>query len=439
MPDSGAAPPPPPDAAAAPAGDGAAPPPDAALAPDRSAPSPDATGDRNPPAPAAVCGTGANRLGPPTALELMQVSQRIKASPYMPAGTNQGNNFAYGNAAQLAGQMSSMYALTGDTFFLDEEIKFSDYMLANRNDTATGRVIWTGKREPCWPNKAETAGDAAYCGSENGLVVGHIVGTARTIFRNPALWSKPVGIPDPHGYGPTYLERARTYLREGNRTLEELLVPYYVQPAKGNRLYIPTHPGFAALTGGNYAKDQGHALPWNQQDMVVGALTAVADCLLALNEDPATVARNETLIKAALDWFVSDLQSADGSYQANGVPVYKWGYGPGDFKHIENLAHASADINMLYNGYRRGRSGVERTTLVPIANTFLEVIAKPDGTYASEVDGSGTRASVSGSWMNYEELRAGIVARLSPSLTIDANTPVGTAISILSQRKKLCP
>jgi hypothetical protein len=369
----------------------------------------------------------------------MQVSQQIKASPYTPAGTNQGNNFAYGNAAQLAGQMRSMFALTGDTFFLDQLIKFSDYMLANRNDGATGRVIWTGKREPCWPNKAATAGDAAYCGAENGLVVGHIVGTAKIIFDNPSLWSRAVGIPDPLGYGPTYLERARTYLREGNRTLEEFLVPYYVQPSKGNHLHIPIHPGFAALTGGNYAKDQGHALPWNQQDMVVGALASVNDSLLVLKEDPATVARNEPIIKAALDWFLSDLRGASGTYQVNGVPVYKWGYAPGDFAHIENLAHASADINMLYNGYRRGRYGLERAALIPMANTFLEVIAKADGTYAGEVDGSGTRASVSGSWMNYEEFRSGIVARLSPNLTLSATTPVAEAISILSLRKKLCP
>ena len=119
-------------------------------------------------APALVCGTGASRLGPPTAAELAVVSLTIKASPPAPAGTNQGNNFAYGNAAVLAGQMRAMYALTADAYFLNQAIRFSDHMLAARNDPQAGRVIWTGKREPCWPNKAEGGGDAGYCGAENG-------------------------------------------------------------------------------------------------------------------------------------------------------------------------------------------------------------------------------------------------------------------------------
>ena len=248
-----------------------------------------------------------------------------------------------------------------------------------------------------------------------------------------------MGIPDPHGFGSTYLERARTFLREGRRTLDEFLVPHYVQPSKGNHLHIPIHPGFAALTPGNYAKDQGHALPWNQQDMVVNALASVTDSLLVLKEDPATVARYDEIAKAALDWFTSELQRPEASYQVNGVPVYKWGYAPGNFRNIENLAHASADINMLYHGYKRGRFGIQRVTLVPMANTFLDVIAKPDGTYASEVDGSGTRASVSASWMNYEEFRTGIVARLAPRLTVEESTAVADAITILSTRKRLCP
>jgi len=412
--------------------------PDAGLA-DTSVPGPDAGSGKTPDvAPAAVCGSGANRLGPPTAAELKAIDDRIKAAPYTPAGTNQGNNFAYGTAAKLAGQMRAMFALTGDVFYLDQMVKFADHMLAARNDPQTGRMIWTGRREPCWPNKAETAGDAAYCGAENGLVVGQIVGTAKVIFQNPALWKRTVGIPDPNHYGATYLDRARTYLREGRRTVDEFLVPNYVQPSDGNRIHIPTNPGFAALPG-NYAKDQGHALPWNQQDMVVNALTVVSDSLLALGEEPDVVSRNDQIAKAALDWFVSELQRPEASYQVNGVPVYKWGYAPGNFKNIENLAHASADINMLYNGYRRGRAGIQRSVLVPMANTFLDVIAKPDGTYASEVDGSGTRASVSGSWMNYEEFRAGIVARLSPKLTVETSTSVEEAISILSLRKRLCP
>src|SRR5207248_10116953 len=99
-------------------------------------------------------------------------------------------------------------------------------------------------------------------------------------------------------------------------------------------------------------------------------------------------------------------------YEVNGVTVYKWGYNPGDLFHVEDLAHASGDINALYKQYKRNRYGITRDIMVPIANTFFELVAKPDGTYAAHVDGKGTRAVLSNSWTNYEEFRSGNVARL---------------------------
>jgi hypothetical protein len=158
---------------------------------------------------------------------------------------------------------------------------------------------------------------------------------------------------------------------------------------------------------------------------------------MGLREEPERVAANDRITRAAIDWFTGELVASQ--YLIGSVPVYKWGYSPGDPKHVENLAHASADINMLYKAYQRGRFGVPLMTMVPMANTFLEVIAKPDGTYAGNVDGTGTRASVSDSWMNYEEFRAGIVQRLHPTLvTVDDTIDVGSAISVLSLRQRLC-
>jgi hypothetical protein len=137
-----------------------------------------------------------------------------------------------------------------------------------------------------------------------------------------------------------------------------------------------------------------------------------------------------------MTWFMDVLNA--NKYELNGVTVYKWGYNPGDLQHLEDLAHASADINSLYNAYKRGRYGVTREVLVPMANTFFELVAKPDGTYADHVDGKGSRATVSNSWTNYEEFRAGIVARLQPNLTTDAMTPVEEAITRLGLRRKFC-
>jgi hypothetical protein len=390
-----------------------------------------------PTTPAAVCGTGAARLGPPTAAELMQVSAQVKAAPYVPAGTNHGNNFAYGTGGKGLGTMRSMWSLTGDVWFLDYSIKIADYILSIRNDSPTGRVLWTGNREPCWPNNDATAPDAGVCGAESGAVANQILYVAKLIVANKALWDKPVGIGDPQGYGATYMQRARTYLRESEKTMDFFLA-HFIDRAKGNRIVTPTEPAYAAL-GPNYAKAQGRNMAWNQQEMVTGPLASIGDILLTLGEDPMRVAANDVIVKASMDAFVAELEA--NKSMVNGVTVYKWGYNPGDLFHVEDTAHSSGDINALYNAYKRGRYGVARDVMVGIANTFLEVIAKPDGTYADHVDGikGGTRPAISNSWMSYEEFRPGIVARLAPKLTIDASTPTADAITILSQRKRLCP
>jgi hypothetical protein len=386
------------------------------------------------PPSAGHCPAGLER---PTAAEIKSVSERLKSDPYVPQGTNQGNNLAYGNTAKMAVQLRTTFALTGDVYFLDRMIVFADHMLSVRNDRSPApRTIWTGAVEPCWPNKAPTDPDAAYCGTENGLVLDYIAAVAGAIFANRMLWNQNVGVPDPYHFGTTYLARARTYLTEVEHTLDTFLVPRYLQPAKEGRLYMPTDAGYAAL-GPSYVRNQGNAVPWNQQDMITGALSTVADALMSLGEEPARVMKNDQITRAAIDWFVSEL--AANQYTAKGVPVYKWGYTPGDVRHIENLAHASADINMLYKAYKHGRFGVTTMTMVPMANTFLDVIAQPGGTYAANVDGTGTRAEVSDAWLNYEEFRPGIVAALHPNLTtVDTSTNIATAIAMLGLRQKLC-
>ena len=436
--------PPPPDAAVrkdtAPA---PTPAPDAGVKPD-----PETPADAAPPVPGPDAGTpadarppgagctsaGGKKLGPPTAAELKLVDDQYKAAPYVPAGTNMGNNFAYGTAGKRLGEMRTMFSLTADVWYLDQAIKFADHMLAMRNDPMTGRVLWTGKREPCWPNNAETAPDAGVCGMETGAVANQILQTAKIIFSNKPLWAKPVGGGDPHAYGATYEKRARTYLAEASKSID-WMVATFVDRTRNNEMHTPKDPAYGAL-GPNYLKALGRSIPWNQQDMLSGPLATIGDILIGLNEDAARVAANDVIVKASLDWFISVLEA--NKYMSNGVTVYLWGYNPGDLVHVEDLAHASADINALYNGYKRGRYGIAREILVPIANTFFEKVIKPDGTYATHITGKGTRAAISASWTNYEEFRAGIVARLVPDLTVDAMTPLPDAVTRLNLRRKFC-
>src|SRR5687768_18455897 len=89
--------------------------------------------------------------GPVTDSELQATAAWFKANPYTPTGNNQGNNFAYGNGAKQAGAMATLYDMTGDVWFLDQMIRFSDHILSVRNDNSQRRTIWTGRVEICWP------------------------------------------------------------------------------------------------------------------------------------------------------------------------------------------------------------------------------------------------------------------------------------------------
>jgi hypothetical protein len=374
--------------------------------------------------------------GAVTDSELQATAAWFKANPYTPTGNNQGNNFAYGGGAQQAGRMANLYEMTGDVWFLDQMIRFSDHILSVRNDNSQRRQIWTGRVEICWPNKTLDAGDAAYCGTENGYVLGHMLASSKAIAQHPELWNQAVGIGDPRGYGATYIQRARKFLTEANRTYDEFLIRYFVNPTT-NRLHLPTHAGWAAMPG-NYAKDQGNGVPWNQQDMVTAGLRNGADTLMALGEDSARVTRYDTITRASITWFTSELEQF--KYTKNGVTVYLWGYPPGGAqRYPEDLSHASADINHLYGCYKLGRFGVSRTYLEGIGNTFMEVIRLADGTFAGKVNGGGTpRASVSASWSKYNQFRSGIYPVQFQQDELDAaKTNAESALGILGIRREL--
>ena len=107
--------------------------------------------------------------------------------------------------------MQTFYAFTHDRRDLDMAIVWSDAFLHARNDPTNGRIIWTGKRDLCWPNKATNDGVLALHSSvENGDVIEHIVNTAQIDSGRPGcLESEP-----PRRTGLVlarhYLERAKT-------------------------------------------------------------------------------------------------------------------------------------------------------------------------------------------------------------------------------------
>ena len=214
--------------------------------------------------------------------------------------------------------MQTFYAFTHDRRDLDMAIVWSDAFLHARNDPTDGRVVWTGKRELCWPNKAtDDTKQVLYSGTENGDVIEHIVNTARLILENPAVWNETAPL-DTFGFGATYLERAKTYVRECQRSAETTIVPWYVHQTKdGYRLIHPDSKIYY-----KYCESSG-PVPWNQQQSIVGGLLRLAQCHRLLNDGNTNIAYYEKITADVAAWFF-----------ANAVPVsaknhvcYLWSYG----------------------------------------------------------------------------------------------------------------
>src|SRR3954469_10998797 len=91
--------------------------------------------------------------GPVTTNELAAFGRMALAEP-LPTHNNH-NNLVYGRSHQADDLLVAMYELTGDRVYLNRLIEFSDAILACRNDTNTGDLYWTGKREPTWPSAEE--------------------------------------------------------------------------------------------------------------------------------------------------------------------------------------------------------------------------------------------------------------------------------------------
>jgi hypothetical protein len=219
------------------------------------------------------------------------------------------------DGARLHG-MQTFYSLTKDRRVLDLAIVWSDAFLHARNDPVNGRIVWTGKRELCWPNKATDDAQALYSGTENGDVIEHIVNTAKLILENPSLWTETAPT-DIYGFGATYLDRAKTYVRECQRSAETTMVPWYVRST--NEGYRLIHPDSQAYW--NACSSSG-PVPWNQQQMIVGGLLRLAQCHRLLKDGDANIAYYEKITADAADWFF-----------ANAVPVsahnrvcYDWAY-----------------------------------------------------------------------------------------------------------------
>ncbi|HXF09330.1 MAG TPA: hypothetical protein VN625_01005 [Desulfuromonadaceae bacterium] len=341
--------------------------------------------------------------GPVTANELKVFGDLALSQP-LPTHNNH-NNLVYGRSHQAHDLLLAMYELTGDRIYLNRLIEFSDAILACRNDTNTGSLFWTGKREATWPSGTEISGGTNYLTThvESGAILEMLAHCARVIIDHKELWNDTVPVEDKLHLGKTYIERARSYIRECNFTIDTFIVPWSVKTMTNGdlRLYFSESPELARLDG-KAGRGGGKPIPWNQQFMLVRSLVRLADDLRALDEDKDRIALYDKIAQGTVDWFQSTLHQTN----VNGEIAYEWSYTPNDatLHYIENSAHGSSDVEGMYVCYQSGHYGITPETMRRFANTPLLVMYQ-DGKFTSNVRGGGGFHGLSTAWMPLAEFR----------------------------------
>jgi hypothetical protein len=297
-------------------------------------------------------------------------------------GPGQHNGLGDGPAGRDMEAMGLMYEATGDVAILNRMIFFADAFLAMRNDLPGGehRVMWTGNVDKVWPPEAPTGaaqpGEVTYAGGENSDTIAHIEYAALVILRTRALWSMTVPDGDPHGYGRTYLERAKTYATRCAEANDEYAARYFVQPGTNLIRNPPNWPaGFHTMEAINI------------QMMLDGGFQRDAEIHELLGGNEARVARYDAIVKTSTRECLDGMKRA--AYVVAGHTVYKWDYYPWRPGGRETIGHAAYDVLGVWRAYQRPRYGITAAEVTPLADTVSFVISLGNGNFAGLVDGTG--------------------------------------------------
>ena len=324
--------------------------------------------------------------GAVTATEISSF-ESFMAGEVPPATNTYDNTLADGTAGMEVESLGMMYEVTNDPVLLNQMIQYADQFLALRNDTNTGRVMWTGNREPVWLTKP-TGTEAGYAGCENNDIVGHIAYCAKLIFQTPGVWNTTVPDGNTFGYGTTYYDRAETYLTQMEVTESNYMLKWFINPTN-SQIIAPTNAAWTAFGESVNA--------WNRQMMFMNGFQRISECHQLLGDNPAKAAQYDAIVQAAMNWFVSGLTP----YTTNGYPVYNWNYAPGSGGSEDLSLHADYDMWGVNRAYLSGRyTNLPASTMIPFANTLQYVIYQGNNTFADWVSGdaSSTRNYIYPAW-----------------------------------------
>jgi regulation of enolase protein 1 (concanavalin A-like superfamily) len=290
---------------------------------------------------------------------------------------NMANEYAQGHSGENIKAMGLMYEISGDTAILDRMIYFCDVLLSQRNDILPAphgqTVFWTGTIAPAWDNAAN-AGDPS---SASGDGAGHLANCARLILQTPAIWNTTVPVGDPFGHGATYLDRAKTFVKQADISFDDFFFRYELDLSDQNHLkYCSSCP-----------YQPGNQLPWNQEMMFTYPLQNLAAAHSILGDDPTRVAKYDNIVQVNLSRFFNDTAVRLIYTDSAGNTAYNWGYTP-FYQTGEDSNHGSLDIAGFSRAYTSGRYRITSAMMTPFANTFVDVMTLGPGNYGGRVDGS---------------------------------------------------
>lgn len=312
--------------------------------------------------------------GAVTSDELQSFNSFMAAA--QPASDNIGNTWAQGTSGEQTKAMAMVYSIAGQRETLDQMLRFCDAVLSQRNDLAKApvgqHVIWTGTVAPVWPNNITASPIGT--GGEQGDPVGHLASCAHLILTNKDLYGEQVTTGDEHGYGASYLERAKTYLKQADAAMTGHVLSRVLDLSADGKMY--------------FAKDSpykgGMPVPWNQQMMFNYAFQNLVAAHGILGSDDGGLSANYTAImNASLRWFF-DGGGSKVKKSSKGSTVYDWDYGFGT--RVEDTNHAALDVAGFYRAYD-SKWPVTKAQMTIFANTFVDVITVGDGKYAGTVEG----------------------------------------------------
>ena len=320
--------------------------------------------------------------GPVTKAELD--SFRAYVTTLTPAENNLGNQWAQGHSGEETKAMGLVYEIGHDQGTLDQMIRFCDAMLSERNDLAPvpvgQHVMWTGDIAPVWPNLVTP--QPLNTGGEQGDPVGHLGNCAWLILETPKIWKQKVPIGDPHGYGATYFERAKTFVAGADFAVDHHILKDELDLSNKGRQYFSAKDPYKS----------GQPVPWNQQMMFNYAFQNLAAAHELLKDAPERVVRYRRIVQDSVDWFFSE--GVKTYKDKDGNQAYNWGYAlPGTGGEDQN--HAALDVAGFARAYSSGKYGISAEEMRDFADTIVDVLTESATKYAGKVDGTSAAGHAS--------------------------------------------